>query len=473
MPLVVIVGRPNVGKSALFNRIAGRRRAIVTDEPGITRDRIHAAAEWRGRAFEVVDPGGLVGDDRAGIPREIFRQAKAALDRAAQVVLVVDARAGLVPLDRELALRLRRMGKPLVVAATKVDRPEQAPAAAVFYELGVDVFPVSAEHGLGVAELLDAVTVDFAAEPAAAPTTTAGEAAAVLQVAIIGRPNVGKSTLLNRLVGYERAIVAAEPGTTRDAVDTLVRRDSRCYLFIDTAGIRRKAKTKLLAEKLSVLLARKHLERADIALLVADGSVGVTAQDAAIGGYAERSGRSIVIVMNKWDLALEAAAHAALQRDESARRGGPAPDAEKLRREYERLVRDRLGFLPYAPVLFLSALTGEGVERLFPLIDRVARARRARIPREELSRWLAAARLDRVAAAGGRAIKIRSVEQVAVAPPTFLVRAHPPGRPRESITRFLENRLRESFDFTGTPIRLLFRPVRHRGTARRGRARAG
>jgi GTP-binding protein len=455
LPLVVIVGRPNVGKSTLFNRIVGRRRAIVTDEAGITRDRIHAAAEWRGRAFEVVDTGGLVPDERAEIPREIFRQAKAALDRAARVVLVTDARAGLVPLDRELALRVRRMGKPLIVAANKVDRPGQAPAAAVFYELGAEVFPVSAEHGLGVDELLDAVTRDFVSEPAA-PSVPA------VQVAIIGRPNVGKSTLLNRLVGYERAIVSAEPGTTRDVVDTLVRRDARLYRFIDTAGIRRKGKTKLLAEKLSVLLAHKHLERADVALLVADASLGVTAQDAAIAGDAERSGRSILVVMNKWDLALEAAARAARERDE------PVPGAETLRREYERLVRERLGFVDYAPVLFLSALTGEGVERLFPLIDRVARARRARIPPEELSRWLAGTGWERGAVPRGRAMKIRSLEQVAVAPPAFLVRADPPGRPRESFARFLENRLRERFDFTGTPIRLLFRPARRGGPAHHG-----
>jgi GTPase len=455
MPLVVIVGRPNVGKSTLFNRIAGRRRSIVTDEPGITRDRIHAPAEWRGRAFEVVDTGGLLADERAEIPREIFRQAKAALDRAARVVLVTDARAGLVPLDRELALRLRRMGKPLIVAANKVDQPSQAPAAAVFYELGAEVFPVSAEHGYGVDELLDALTANFALEPAAAP------AEAAVQVAIIGRPNVGKSTLLNRLAGSERAIVSAEPGTTRDAVDMLVRHDSREYCFIDTAGIRRKAKTKLVAEKLSVLLARKNLERADVALLVADASLGVTAQDAAIAGYAERSGRSIILLVNKWDLALEAAARAARERGEHP------PTPEKLRRGYEQLVRERLGFLDYVPVLFLSALTGERVERVFPLIDRVASARRARIPPEELSRWVAATRFDRVTAPRGRAMKIRSVVQVGAAPPAFLVRTSPAHRPPATLERFIENRLRESFDFTGTPIRLLFRAARGRSKTSR------
>jgi GTPase len=455
LPLVVIVGRPNVGKSTLFNRIVGRRRSIVTDEPGITRDRIHAGAEWRGRAFEVVDTGGLVPDEQAEIPREVFRQAKTALDRAAWIVFVTDAREGLVPLDRELALRLRRMGKPLVVAANKVDRPAQASLAAVFYELGSEVFPISAEHGLGVDELLDAVTRDFACEPDAAP-------GAAVQIAIIGRPNVGKSTLLNRLVGAERAIVSAEPGTTRDAVDTLVRRNSHEYCFIDTAGIRRKGKTKLLAEKLSVILARKHLERAEIALLVADASLGVTTQDAAIAGYAERSGCSVILLMNKWDLALEAAARAARERDE------PAPHPEKLRQDYERLVRGRLGFLPYVPVLFISALTGERVRRVFELLDRIARVRRTRVPPEELSRWLAETRFDRVAQPRGRAMKIRSLDQVAVSPPTFLVLASPLRRPHASLVRFIENRLRDRFDFTGTPIRLLFRAA---GRPRAGRSR--
>jgi GTPase len=478
LPLVVIVGRPNVGKSTLFNRMVGRRRSIVTDEPGITRDRIHAEAEWRGRAFEVVDTGGLVPGAEAEMPREIFRQAKTVLDRAARIVLVTDTREGLVPLDRELALLLRRMGKPVVIAANKVDRPAQAPLAAVFYELGSEVFPVSAEHGLGVDELLDAVTSEFPCEPAAAPAVeglpaarpdtrsfaagpSVGAAGAALQIAIIGRPNVGKSTLLNRLVGSERAIVSAEPGTTRDAVDTLVRRNSHEYCFIDTAGIRRKAKTKLLAEKLSVILARKQLERAEVALLVADASLGVTTQDAAIAGYAERSGCSILLLMNKWDLALDAAARAARERE------APAPRSEKLRQDYERIVRDRLGFLPYVPVLFISALTGERVNRIFELLDRVARARRTRIPPEELSRWLAETRIERVAQPRGRAMKIRSLDQVAVSPPTFLVLASPLRRPHTNLVRFIENRLRERFDFTGTPIRLLFRAAGRRPRGRR------
>jgi len=461
LPLVVIVGRPNVGKSTLFNRLVGRRRSIVTDEPGITRDRIHAAAEWRGRHFEVVDTGGLVPDEKAEIPREIFRQAKVVLERAAQVILVTDAREGLVPLDRELALRLLRMGKPLVIAANKVDQPAQAPLAAVFYELGADVFPISAEHGFGVDELLDAVTNSFARAPAPIESARPGSpglpaAAGVVQIAIVGRPNVGKSTLLNRLVGSERAIVSAEPGTTRDAIDTLIRRNAHDYCFIDTAGIRRKGKTRLLAEKLSVILARKHLERADVALLVADASLGVTAQDAAIAGYAQQSGCSIIVLMNKWDLALAAAARAAGERGEAA------PSPEKLRQDYERLVRGRLSFLAYAPVLFVSALTGERVERLFGLIERVVRARTARIANEELAAWLARTRFDRVAQPRGRAMKVRALDQVAASPPTFLVRVSPLRRPHASLVRFIENRLRDSFDFTGTPIRLRFRAVARR-----------
>src|SRR5712692_213164 len=282
LPSLVIVGRPNVGKSTLFNRLTGTRRSIVTNEPGITRDRIYGQAEWRGRALEVVDTGGLLPDDRAVIPQEILRQARLAIDKAALLVLVVDTHAGITPLDQELARLLRRTGKPFVIAANKVDSPRQEANAAAFHELGAPVFPVAAEHGTGVDDLLDAalaqVSVVESEEEVKRPE--------VVEVAIIGRPNVGKSTLLNRLTGEERSIVSPIPGTTMDNVDTEVTRGGREYRFVDTAGIRRKGKTTLVAEKLSVVMARRGLERCDVALLVVDGEQGVTQGDAQIASYA-------------------------------------------------------------------------------------------------------------------------------------------------------------------------------------------
>ncbi|MGH9858419.1 MAG: ribosome biogenesis GTPase Der, partial [Candidatus Acidiferrales bacterium] len=344
---IVIVGRPNVGKSALFNRITGTRRSIVTDEPGITRDRIYGDAVWRGREFEVVDTGGIVPDEKAGIPGEILRQARVAIEKAAHLVLVVDARAGLTPLDSELAALLRRTGRPLAIAANKVDTARQEAETAPFYELGAPVFAISAEHGLGIDDLLDAVTAGFREAVSVAPAlseanvyTFSDEARVVpsteslvpseVQIAIIGRPNVGKSTLLNRLVGEERAIVSPEAGTTRDAVDTVIRRHGRSYRVIDTAGIRRKGKTKLVAEKLSVMMARRHLERADVALVLVDGSQGVTSSDATIASYAQQAGRAVIIVMNKWDVALKLAAEKSAS--EARRHGEEGLKGRKVKR---------------------------------------------------------------------------------------------------------------------------------------------
>jgi GTP-binding protein len=477
---VVIVGRPNVGKSTLFNRLTGTRRSIVTNEPGITRDRIYGTGEWAGRSFEVVDTGGIVPDDKALIPREILRQAHVAIDAAAQLVLVVDARVGVTPLDAELARHLRRTGKPLVIAANKVDQPNQAALAAAFYELGSDVFPLSSEHGLGVDELLDAITQNF-------PESKEEEETAAVDVAIIGRPNVGKSTLLNQLVGAERAIVSAEPGTTRDAVDTLVLRGSTRYRFVDTAGIRRKGKTKLVAEKLSVVMARRHLERADVALLVVDAEQGVTSGDATIATYARDSGRSVIVLMNKWDLALKAAAEAAKNASravaqpgtETGGRGGKGRkeskgearrserssasltssrspssfiDPGKLLSDYEEIVRAKLKFLDYAPVIFVSALTGERVPKLFALIDRVAAARRQRIPTAEMNRWLKEVDLDRGTSPASRHVKIYYITQATSAPPTFVLFTNQTRPLHFSYERFLENQLRERFNFLGTPV---------------------
>ena len=471
LPSIVIVGRPNVGKSTLFNRLTGTRRSIVTNEPGITRDRIYGTAEWEGRPFEVVDTGGIVPEDKAGIPREILRQARVAIDSATRVVQVVDGRSGPLPLDAELAQLLRRAGKPPVIAVNKVDTPKQADLAAQFYELGDEVFAVSAEHGLGIDSMLDALTAEF----------PRGETAALepdVNIAIIGRPNVGKSTLLNRLVGEERAIVSPESGTTRDMVDTVVEHNGKSYRFLDTAGIRRKGKTKLVAEKLSVIMAKRHLERADLALIVIDASVGVTSHDATIASYAEQSGRSVIIVMNKWDLALEAAREKAAkgrkgamgpQNDARFSRGASAPEAkgsiltalaaspkvnpDKLLSQYEPIVRRKLKFLDYAPVVFLSAFTGERIGKLYSLIDRVAEARRRRISTGELNRWLASVDLERGTSPASRKVKIYYVTQAAAAPPTFVLFTNQRLPLHFSYQRFLENRLRAAFDFTGTPLR--------------------
>jgi GTP-binding protein len=486
LPSLVIVGRPNVGKSTLFNRLTGTRRSIVTDEAGITRDRIYGTGEWRGKRFEVVDTGGMIPEEKAGIPREILRQAELAIAGATKLVLVVDGRAGLTPLDEELARRLRKTGKPIVIAANKADTLAHEVLASPFYELGSDVFPVSAEHGTGVDELLDAVTQDFpVAEPKA--ETAAAEASNEIQVAIMGRPNVGKSTLLNRLAGAERAIVSPEPGTTRDAVDTVVSRNGRSYRFIDTAGIRRKGKTKLVAEKLSVVMARKHLERADVALIVADASEGVSAGDATIAGYAHESGRSVIVVMNKWDLALEAARREAQKQGATRQKGaGPAPgkrgdgarrkesvgfssDPAQLKKEYEELVRQKLKFVPYAPVIFVSALTGEHVGQLYQPIDRVAESGRRRIPTGELNRWLAKEDLARGTSPGARHVKIYYLTQAGTSPPSFILFTNQRERLHFSYERFLENRLREAFDFCGTPIRFIQR-FKERGDRERGKA---
>jgi GTP-binding protein len=460
LPSIVIVGRPNVGKSTLFNRLTGTRRSIVTNEPGITRDRIYGTANWEGRSFQVVDTGGIVPEDKAGIPGEILRQARVAIENATRVVQVVDGRTGPTPLDEELALLLRRAGKPPVLAVNKVDMPKQAEMAAQFYELGDEIFPISSEHGFGLDTLLDFLTENF-------PRGEVVVEKPYVSIAIIGRPNVGKSTLLNQLVGSERSIVSPEPGTTRDAVDTVLDRKGKLYRFLDTAGIRRKGKTKLIAEKLSVIMARQHLERADVALLVADASVGITSHDATIASYAEQSGRSVIIVLNKWDLALEAA-----QEKSSAekKRGGKSTgaNANKLVQDYEPLVRARLKFLSYAPVVFLSAKTGEHIDRLYTVIDRVVEARNRRISTGELNRWLKEVDLDRGTSPASREVKIFYITQATTAPPTFVLFTNQLKPLHFSYQRFLENQLRAKFDFTGTPIRFNQR-LKQRGSRHRER----
>ncbi len=464
-PSVVIVGRPNVGKSTLFNRLTSSRRSIVTDEPGITRDRIYGSVSWTGRSFQLVDTGGIVPDDRAAIPREVLRQARVAIDAAALLLLVVDARAGLTPLDSELARLLRRTGKPVFLVANKVDTPQWLSLASPFHELGFEVFPVSCEHGFGIAEMLDSLLQRLSAAGAlpSAEEPSSAESDVPIRIAIVGRPNVGKSTLLNSLVGQERAIVSPDPGTTRDAVDTSLHRGGHTYSFIDTAGIRRKGKTKLVAEKLSVVMARRHLERSDIALMVIDSEQGVTSSDATIASYTQQSGRSVILVMNKWDLALEHARSAPPVRQRtriSSRRAASPPEQQsppsldpgRLMFDYEKLVRAKLKFLDFAPILFLSAKSGQRVQKLFALIDSVAAARRRRIPTGELNRWLREVDLDRGTSPSSRRVKIYYLTQASSSPPTFVLFTNQTQPLHFSYRRFLENQLRERFDFSGTPI---------------------
>ncbi|HKN24779.1 MAG TPA: ribosome biogenesis GTPase Der [Candidatus Acidoferrum sp.] len=473
LPSLVIVGRPNVGKSTLFNRLTGTRRAIVTDEPGITRDRIYGKSEWRGRVLEIVDTGGIIPDDKALIPTEILRQAHVAIEKAALLVLVVDSTAGLTPVDQELARLLRTTGKPFVVAVNKVDSTLQEVNAGVFHKLGVPVFPIAAEHGTGVDDLLDAALEQIKGQSAADQP----EEQKAVEIAIIGRPNVGKSTLLNRMAGEERSIVSPIPGTTMDSVDTEVLRNGKVYRFVDTAGIRRKGKTNLVAEKLSVVMAKRGLERADVAILVIDGVQGVTQGDATIASYAEQSGRSVIIVVNKWDLAVEAAQGAADESAKSAKgKAKQAREGNRARREidkgkllldYEEMVKEKFKFLSYAPIVFLSAKTGERAQKLYPLIDQVAAERVRKISTPDLNRWLKEdVDLQRATNPKARPVRIYYMTQAKVAPPVFLLFTNQKKPLHFNFERFLENQLRARWPFIGTPVRFIQR-LKKRGERER------
>jgi GTP-binding protein len=497
IPLIAIVGRPNVGKSTLFNRLVGSRRAIVGDEPGITRDRLYGEAHWRGYDLRVVDTGGIIPEEKDFIPAEIFRQAKVALDEANAIVMVVDARSELAAPDLELARLLQKTGKPLFLAANKVDSDKQSSLADDLHQLGIrDIVPISAEHGRGVDDLLDAVlatlptrtlTTEGNEEKSPSfpkpgkdgapgsrrsrrsgasnvlPTTDYPQAttdddllttnderpASETRVAIIGHPNVGKSTLLNQLTGSDRVIVSPVPGTTRDAVDEIVEHDGTKFRFIDTAGIRRKGKTHLMAEKLSVIMARKHLEAADIALLVIDATEGVSALDAAIAGYAHENGRSIIIVVNKWDLVTSGEKKAVSQSRTARIQDGKRPDD---RAAYEQRLRYALKFLSYAPVLFISAASGKGTDKIFATLEKVAAERRKRITTGEMNRFLKHVDFDRASVPMRQRVKILYLTQAAVAPPTFVLFTDRQVKLHFSYERFLENQIRRAFGFVGTPI---------------------
>ncbi|HET7207337.1 MAG TPA: ribosome biogenesis GTPase Der [Terriglobales bacterium] len=460
LPIVAIVGRPNVGKSTLFNRLVGSRRAIVGNEPGITRDRLYGEAEWRGRSFRVVDTGGIIPEEKDLIPAEIFRQAKVALDEADAIVMVVDARTELAGPDIELARLLIRSGKPVFLAVNKVDSSNQEAVAEDFRCLGIrEQFPISAEHGRGIDDLLDAVLEKFPKQVAGeyaestesdeTKKSATGGVQSEVKVAIIGHPNVGKSTLLNRLTGTNRAIVSPVPGTTRDAVDEILERDGERFRFIDTAGIRRKGKTRLMAEKLSVVMARKHLEAADIALLVIDATEGVSALDASIAGYAHESGRSVIVVVNKWDLVLSGQKRAVSQSKAARIQESKRTNDQHV---YEQRLRYSLKFLSYAPVLFVSAATGRGIEKIFPTIERVAAERRKRITTGEMNRFLKTIDFDRASVPVSKRVKIYYMTQAATSPPTFILFTDRAVKLHFSYQRFLENQIRRAFGFMGTPI---------------------
>ena len=463
VPTLAIVGRPNVGKSTLFNRIVGSRRAIVGDEPGITRDRLYGDAEWRGRRIRIIDTGGILPEENDFIPSEIFRQARVAFDEAAAIVMVVDGRAELAGPDLELVRLLRKTGRPLFLAVNKADTEKQANIVDEFHRLGIkQMFPISAEHGRGIDDLLDAVfeilppakedAEDAEGREEASQTdeaTAEVEPVYETKVAIIGHPNVGKSTLLNCLTASDRAIVSPIPGTTRDAVDEIVERDGRRFRFIDTAGIRRKGKTHLMAEKLSVVMARKHLEGADIALLVIDATEGVSQLDAAIAGYAHESGRSMIIVVNKWDLVtggtLKPGRPSKAMRMRESKRPGD-------REAYEERLRYDLKFLTYAPIVFISARSGKGTEKIFPLLEQVATERRKRIPTSAMNRFIETVDFERAAVPMRSRVKILYMTQASVAPPTFILFTNRAVKLHFSYQRFLENQIRHAFGFLGTPI---------------------
>jgi GTP-binding protein len=409
-----------------------------------------------------VDTGGIVPDDKNFIPAEIFRQAKVAFEEAAAIVMVVDARTEIAGPDRELARLLARTGKPLFLAVNKMDTDKQESLLGEFHSLGMrNMFPISAEHGRGIDDLLDAVVKVLPAKPKATAEdaefaekngdedTPTPEEPHEIRVAIIGHPNVGKSTLLNQLTGTERAIVSPVAGTTRDSIDEVIQYKGRKIRFIDTAGIRRKGKTRLMAEKLSVVMARKNIEDADIVLFMVDATEGASGLDANIAGYAHESGRSVIILVNKWDLVASGEKRAVSQSKTARIQDAKRPQDRAL---YEERLRYGLKFLAYAPVLFLSAHTGKGTEKILPLIEKVAAERRKRITTGEMNRFLKTVDFDRASVPVSKRVRIYYMTQAGVAPPTFVLFTDRAVKLHFSYQRFLENQIRHAFGFMGSPI---------------------
>jgi len=437
LPLVAIVGRPNVGKSTLFNRYAGRRRALVEDHPGITRDRIAEEVEVGGRRVLLVDTAGLEPGARQGLPAAVQAQARSAIDDADAIVLVVDGKAGLLPEDESLARILHRASKPVLLAVNKIDQPRHEPRMAEFHALGFDcIRAISAEHGRGAWDALEELVEQLPAG-AAVPASEPG-----IRIALVGRPNVGKSSLTNRLVGAERVVVSEVPGTTRDAVDIRVELGGELYTLVDTAGLRRPGRRDRTAERPSALMTLRSLDRADVALICIDAGEGVTDQDAHVASLARERGCATLVLANKWDLL--------------------DPDDPEAGRALRAAVAHQLRFMSDAPVLAVSARTGAGVGRILPEVRRLAAAARTEIPTAALNRWLreTVQRHEPAMAQRGsrrRRLKFFYATQTGVGPPTFLLFCTDPSAVQASYRRFLENRLRESFDLAGTPVRLRLR----------------
>ncbi|MEW8970979.1 ribosome biogenesis GTPase Der [Mesobacillus sp. LC4] len=430
-PVVAIVGRPNVGKSTIFNRIVGERISIVEDIPGVTRDRIYSSAEWLTHDFNIIDTGGIDLGDEPFLD-QIRQQAEIAIDEADVIIFLVNGREGVTAADEEVAKILYRSNKPVVLAVNKIDNPEMRDMIYDFYALGFgEPFPISGSHGLGLGDLLDEAAKHFPKEKEDEYDKDA------IKFSLIGRPNVGKSSLVNAILGEDRVIVSDIAGTTRDAIDSQVTYDGQKYVIIDTAGMRKKGKVYETTEKYSVLRALRAIERSDVVLVVINAEEGIIEQDKHIAGYAEEAGRAVIIVVNKWD---------AIEKD------------EKTMKEYEEKIRAHFQFLSYAPIVFLSAKTKKRIHTLMPMIDMASENHAMRVQTNILNEVVMdAVAMNPTPTDKGKRLKIYYATQVSVKPPTFVVFVNEPELMHFSYERFLENRIRDAFDFTGTPIKIFAR----------------
>ena len=426
-PTVAIIGRPNVGKSTLFNRICRQRRSMVGNESGMNLDRIDVSAQWNGHHFELIDTGGLIPGNQDLIQSLISEQAGTAIQNSQVLVLVVDGRKGLTSLDLTLAKFLIQKSIPVIVAANKCDTIKQWANTQEFFELGFEtIIPISAAHGLNVGDLLDAVCKYIPLKG-----TPKSPVIKDIRVAIVGKPNVGKSTLLNTILGEGRAIVSPLPGTTRDSVDSVATREGQTYRFIDTAGIRKKRRTFLETEKLSVIMARKSIEQADVALIMVDATEGASSVDGTIANFAHTAGTSTIVVINKWDL---------INKNNTTMQS------------FQENIRERLRLLDYAPILFISAVTGQRINKLFPLIDQVFKARHTRIGTGKLNSFLQRIALNQVSVPYNRQVKVHYMTQIRNSPPTFVLMTNRKSSLHLSVQRYLINKMRKQFGFLGTPI---------------------